>query len=526
MSKSFYDAFRAAIADTEIAKKSGLSYLSAATAMRLAGRPQVGFVDFDGKPQLDCLNGALVAVDLVLPGTEVSQRMWLPVMDQDNRAIEAGKMNLCDINNSRQRALVKAIAAVFGDGMSLYLACDGDGAKAEKLLNVDPDTDLAEVKPVVATLKEGGAPYIEWGIAVAACRITDPSFQWSVVMWEGKPYREVLGGIMVDVETVYRGKAQVLSLPIMDAAFNSIPAAKATVFDWNKTVMRALTKCIAFNTGYGLGVYADEFGTGSAKTEEGAKDDAKPRGGKKAKADAKAAEAAAPAAEAAAPVAEKVEAPAETAPVAEVAVEAVVEAGQPAEVAEAAAPVVDAAPVAEAAPAAEVAEAAAEAEAAAAVAKAAESAAAETPVAECVNRFKGVLQKRRAADGVPGIIRLFKDLHVSTKYTAEEKPICYGVLMPASAALSTEAEIGSLLAEVKAYNAMQYVPQDNRDVVAAKLVATALAAGLAESDEALVKAVGTLVEAGVAANNGEVLRLAKAGNVPAETLDLLVAAVE
>jgi len=46
----------------------------------------------------------------------------------------------------------------------------------------------------------------------------------------------------------------------MDNAFKPVPRDKATVFDWNKTVMRCLTKCIAFNSGYGLNVYANEFG--------------------------------------------------------------------------------------------------------------------------------------------------------------------------------------------------------------------------------------------------------------------------
>lgn len=496
MNKSFYSALGSVIPETEIANKSGLSYLSAGTAMRLAGRPNIDFVDFAGLPHLSMLNGALVAVDIAVPGTEVKQRMWLPVMDQDNRAIDASKMTLSDVNNSRQRCLVKNIAAVFGHGMSLYLACDGDGAKAVKLLGVEPESDLATIAPVVATLQEGGSPYVEWGVAIAACRITDPNFHWSVVDWDGLPYREVMGGLLVDVETVYLGKTQRLSLPVMDAAFNPIPKDKATPFDWNKAVMRALTKCIAFNSGYGLGVYADDFGgvTGTKATKA---DAGKPK--KTAPSKAEAAQAAEPAK---ATVVEdaKVEAPEATPPAAEVQAPAAAPVAEPEVMAEAKSEVKAETPAAQAEGAAQT--------------------------AECVTRFKGVLQKRRTADGNVGIIKLFGDLHKSTKYTDEEKPVCFSVLVPAAAACVTQAEIGALLAEIKTYNAMQYVAKDGLDAVAGKLTATALAAGLAVSDEELMKTVTVLVEAGVAPTQGDVLRLAQVGGVPAETTDLLVAAIE
>lgn len=500
MNQSFYNALGTVIPTEEIASKSGLSYLNAGAAIRLAGMPIVEFVDFGGMPHLELLNGALVAVDIHVPGTDAKQRMWLPVMDQDNKTLDIGTMTLTDVNNNRQRCLVKNIAAVFGSGMSLYLGCDGDGAKAVKLLGVEPDSDLSAVPPVVATLNEGGAPYIEWGVAVAACRITDPNFHWSVVDWNGLPYREVMGGVLVDVETVYKGRTQRLSLPVMDAAHNPIPVAKASVFDWNKAVMRALTKCIAFNSGYGLGVYADDFGSVA-----GAKPSAKDARKKStAKADAPAADT--PAAET-----PKVDAAPEAAPAA---VQA--EAAAPAE--EAKAP--------EAAPAQADAKEEAKPDAAAEQAAAPSNAAASTDAGECVTRFKSVLQKRRTADGTVGVIRLFGDLNKSTKFTEAEKPVCFGVLVPAAAAFVTAAEIGMLLAEIQTYNAMTYVAQDNLDVVAGRLTAVALAAGLAVSDEELLKSVGTLVQSGVAATQGDVLRLAQVGGVPSETIDLLVAAIE
>lgn len=496
MKKSFYEALCATIPAEKIVNKCGLSYLSAATAMALASRPEVEFVDFSSQPHLACLNGALVAVDLAVPGTSVVQRMWLPVMDSDWRAIATDKLSVRDVNDSRQRCLVKGIAAVFGDGMSLYLGCDGDGSKAAKMLGVTPDTDLATVTPLVANLKEGGAPYVEWGVAVAACRITDPKFSWGVVLWDGLPYREALNGVMVDVDTVYRGKAQRLSLPIMDSAFNAIPADKASVFDWNKAVMRALTKCIAYNTGYGLGVYADEYGTstksGTVVVDEAAKfDESKPAEAKPAK-----------------PMKAK-SAKALEAILEAVALEVKEAAGGTKDVVQAAEP-----PVAPADVRASV----------AAKVEETPSAAIATEVSipnDAAARFKAVMQKRRADAGVPGVISLFKALADSTKYTEEEKPVCFSVLVSAAVALVTTAEIGSLLANLKTYNAMQYVAADSREMLAGKLTATALAAGCAVGDADLVQAASNLVEAGVAATMADVLQLAVTNKVPGETLDLL-----
>lgn len=513
--KTFFQAFGATINDAEVAKKGGLSYIAAATAMRLAGRPEVAFVDFNGQPHLEMLGGSVVAVDIRVPDTDAVQRMWLPVMDRDNQTLTIAKTQTTDINNSRQRCLVKAIASVYGDGMSLYLGCDGDGAKAVKVLGVSPDTDLEEVTPVVSTLKEGGAPYVEWGYGLSACRITDPTFYWEVVMWpnaEGQlmPYREVLGSLMVDVDTVYAGKRQRLSLPVMDAAFKPLTVAKATVFDWNKTVMRALTKCIAFNAGYGLGVYADEFGSD--------KDDAKADGkGRKpaAKAEVKAAAEAPAKVEAAAPEAE-------TAPVA-----APAEAAVPAE---AVAPEVNEAEVVAATAEAEDARAEVAAEAAEpAVAEAApaqEAAPAPAPAApvadsEAVTRFREVMRKRREVNGVAGVITLFDALATSNKFDVADKPACFAVLVTASASLVDEANIIDLVTAIRGHGAMKHLALDTRDMVAAKLTSVMLTAAVAVSDDALKTATEDLVSAGVAQDVNDVFRLAALGNVPAETMDLL-----
>lgn len=504
MTKNFFSAFSASIPMGEIASKAGLSYLSAATAMRLAGRPQVEFVDFNGAPHLSCLNGALVAVDLLVSAPEagLKQRMWLPVMDQDNRAISADKMSLCDVNNSRQRCLVKAIAAVFGNGLSLYMNCDGDGAKAAKILGVTPESDLSTVEPVVALLQEDNAAYIEWNVALAACQITDPTFHWAVLSWNDKPYREVMGAVLVDVQTTYKGKSQVLSLPVMDGAFNPIPADKVSAFDWNKTVMRALTKCIAFNTGYGIRVYAEELGTNASVKIDGGDKFNEKAAGKKAKADAAKTAESKPAAK---------EATKESVKPAETPVDTPVE--TPAETPVAAAEA-SATP-----PAPEVKAEEAKAPETKAEAKV------EEKVPEFLIKFRGVIEKRRET-GPVGVIGLFDLLAASKIYQAEEKPVCLGVLVSAAASLVTKAEIKELVAKIGAYRGMEQVAADSLDLIGGKLVALSLAEGCAAGDGELLQSAEALVAAGIAKDLADVQRLAVLGKVPAETIDLLLAVVD
>ncbi len=480
--KSFYDALSSVIPATEIASKDGLSYLSAASAMRLSGRPEAEFVEFGDKPYLECLGGALVAVDLPVPGTDTRQRMYLPVMDRDNRSMKLDAVTVADINSNRQRCLVKAIATVYGDGMSLYLGADGDGSKAAKMLGVEPTTNLADATPVVATLKDGGGePYIEWNVGVAVCRITDPTFTWGVVLWDGKPYRSLLGGVMVDVWTNYGGKKQVLSLPVLDGAFAPIPTEKATTFDWNKTVMRALTKCIAFNSGYGLGVYAEDLAGSKKKADAPKKADAK-------KAEPKAeTKVTAPAPAPAPAVSTPAPAPAET--------KVTADAPAPAQ-----ADVKAEAPSPAPAPA--------------------ESTTAQGPT-EAVERFKGVMQSRRASSGIPGLMTLFEALKVSTKFAEADKPSCYAMLVTGLAGLAEGQDSYELVKSMTTYGAMVHVPADARDLVASRVTANYLAAALNDGDEVLKGAPDALVQAGVASDLADLNRLAQLGSVPAATLDLL-----
>jgi Protein of unknown function (DUF1071) len=511
MKTNYLSNLGATIAASMIASKNGLSYLSAATAMSLAGRPEATFVEFGDKPYLECLNGALVAVDLAVEGLDEPQRMYLPIMDRDNVAKALVDVTVEDVNSNRQRCLVKALATVFGTGMSVYLGQDGDGSKAVKMLGVEENSDLALATPIVANLREKNEPYIEWGVGVAVARVTDPTFFWKVLEWNGKPYREVLGGLMVDVMTVYKGKKQTLSLPILDGAFNVIPADKATTFDWNKTVMRALTKCFAFNSGYGLSVYAESV----EPVEE--KKDAK-------KTTAKAAPA----------VSSKTSTPAGQTSAASSA---------HAEPAAAATPAASAPEKAAATAAAEVPAAAASAAVAetpaADTAEAAADAAAPTPDAEApapvvlseetqaaVTRFRGVMTSRKDTAGVAGLQTLFEALKVSAKFADSDKPACYSVLISALASSAEGVESVNLLVNLRNYGAMQYVANDIREVVAGRIAANYLAATLDSGDQAVKEAPGMLVEAGVVSSLDDLIRVAKIAGTPAETLDLVVSLQE
>lgn len=482
--KNFYEQLGNNIPASELAKKGKLSYLSAATAAALAGRPNAIFVDFDGQPHQEILQGAVVAVDLPIEGSGKLQRMYLHVMDRDNNALELKKMSLGDVNNARQRCLVKAIATVYGAGMSVFLGCDGDGAAAAKMLGITPDTDLATVTPIVANLAESQEPYIEWNVGVAACRITDPQFHWEVVQWAGKPYREVLGSVLVDVTTTYKGKSLTLALPLMDGGFEPIPVAKATSSDWNKAVMRALTKCIAFNTGYGLSVYAETFEQKDAKKASGAKQEPA----------AKATPAPTPAPE---PAAKATPAPAPAPAPAPVA-EATPSAAQPADAK------ADAAPAA--APAASV--------------------PTETVDSEAVVRFKGVMRTRNDSKGTDGLLTLFAALKASTVYAEADKPSCFATLVSALASTAEGKHSVELVSHLITYGSMHHVPADIRDVVAGRIAANYLAASLAEGNDALKSAPETLAIAQVVNDMADLIRVAKASGVPAETLDLVTALQE
>lgn len=544
--QSFFDALNTEINKGEIAEKNGFSFISAATAVKLAGLPPVEFVGFGDKPYLEAFGGSLVAIDIDVPGrdgTSRKQRTWLPVMNQDNMDLDIDGTSVNDINNSQQRCLVKAIAATLGHGASLFLGHNGSGAAAVKMLGVTPESDLTQVPPVVSTLKEGGAPYVEWLVALSVARITDPTFHWEVVQWDGKPYREVLNGVIVDVATEYRGKRQLLSRPLLDSAQNPVSLANATVSEWNKAVMRALAKNIAFNTGYALEVYSKELmselgqSTGKGSTSKASRSEAKAAEATAAKPAKAAATPAATAEKAAAPAATTAVATAETAKQdpqsdATTQAKATAQSDAPAETVKAtetapatAAPAADAKADAAAQAPADTkadAQAASDKPADAGNATAAGTTEGAETLEEAVARFKDkVMASRNRSAKTPGLITLFDDLEKSVKFEPQHKPACFSVLLQGVTAVVDSADIHALVAAVQKHNAMQYLAQDAVDLVAGKLTRTLLEEAAGVDDDALQRAVPALIDAGIAKDIDDVFRLAKAGGVSSELVALL-----
>lgn len=243
-------------------RKDDLSYLNWAIAYGLADLPEFSIPTFDGAPYRGMLGGAVVAVDLS------GQRLWLPVLGNASAPIPLDKIAVRDVTDAHQRCLVKALAITHGVGLSLYAGLDGDGSPLAKMLPIDETTDLRKIDAF--TEKKSQVKFVPWWAAVAACKLADPGgFHWEVVEFplQAKPaagedsvptvpYLKSKFGVMVAVDITFRGRKHRQWLPVMDFKFNS--KADCTVMEWNTAVMRALTKGIAFVSGYGLSVYAGE----------------------------------------------------------------------------------------------------------------------------------------------------------------------------------------------------------------------------------------------------------------------------
>lgn len=517
----FYANLSASIPASNIASRGGLSYLSAAVAVERAALPWFRFVDFsvgnETLPYLPMLGGALVATDMEVG--DAIQRFWLPVMDRDHGAMDLKAITLTDVNNNRQRCLVKAIAGVTGVGMSVFLGLSGDGEKAVKMLGIEPGADLRATPPVIAKHDSSGVPYIEWTAALAAARITDGDFTWSVCTYDDLPYRKVLGGVQVDVNVLYRGESLTLGLPLMDSAFNTIPVGKATVLDWNKTVMRALAKAIAFKTGYGLAVYADD-----TESKEDLLKGAR-RSAREHRPEVKDVKETAKAQEAASNV--KDEKP--QAVVATAEKSSGTDAAPKETKEQAPEKVTSEQPKAEAAKAA-TSQALAKAGASSKAAAAEKVEKAQDPAAQAVEKFLGVMRSRKAKNGVKGMLTLFKALSISTVFAEEHKSACFAALTSSLAQEVGQGDIKELLQEMTAYRTAALLRADVRPLVASRLTAVAMEGAVQESTGENVLpiegAAKLLIDAGLAEDAIEVVELAKAGSLPDEAKVFVTDALE
>ena len=120
-------------------KKGNLTYLSWAWAwaelMKVYPDASYEIERFDGKPYLyDSDLGYMVFTKLTVNGE--TREMWLPVMDNYNRALKADKATMMDINKTIMRCLVKNIG-MFGLGLYIYAGKDlpEGGSQNEEVKN-------------------------------------------------------------------------------------------------------------------------------------------------------------------------------------------------------------------------------------------------------------------------------------------------------------------------------------------------------------------------------------------------------
>jgi Protein of unknown function (DUF1071). len=280
----------------------GMAYLPWALALVQAGRPAWDAVLFDtplGRSHVRRLfGGNAVAVDMdIEDGTGVRQRIYLPILNAKGKPVPAGQETARDASDTLARCAARAVAIVHGFGLSLYSECEGDGPAYVQALGVTPDTrDLTSI-PELRDIKEiknrqgvviRAQEYLGWHAAIAAARITDPSFRWEILedkvvdpntgAIETLPAFRVPGkGWLVGVRVFWRGTAHTQWLPIMGVEtvqtrngpkpMEHQPIAEPDVFHWHSAVMRCLAKGIALATGYGIASYAGEIAVSGLDTE-------------------------------------------------------------------------------------------------------------------------------------------------------------------------------------------------------------------------------------------------------------------
>jgi len=105
------------------------------------------------------------------------------------------------------------------------------------------------------TEKKAGLTYLSWAWAWQEALKADPTVNFMVHMFDGKPYMNINGSGMVWVTVTMFGKAMTCFLPVMDYKNKCI--ADPDAFEVNKTIMRCLTKALALH-GLGLYIYSGE----------------------------------------------------------------------------------------------------------------------------------------------------------------------------------------------------------------------------------------------------------------------------
>jgi len=219
--------------------------------------------------------GGLVAIDQAISGSLV-QRTWLTVMNMKGGPIPFASITSRDAGDTINRCRARSATVVDGVGIGLYLD-EPNGAKLLKRLGLNESTaDLSQINPIIKG--KVGKEYVPWAAALAAARVTDPSFCWSVVEFEtvnehgeicSAPYTRVPSGYLVAVDLSWKGKKHREFLPIMGVMpvqtkkgiknLDHQSLLEPDACDWHNSTMRALAKGIALLTGYGRSAYAEDL---------------------------------------------------------------------------------------------------------------------------------------------------------------------------------------------------------------------------------------------------------------------------
>ena len=105
------------------------------------------------------------------------------------------------------------------------------------------------------TEKKQGLTYLSWAHAWAYALKADPSANFHVHTFDGKPYMNVNDTGMVWVGVTMGGNTRTCWLPIMDHRNKAITEPDA--FQVNTAIMRCMTKALSLH-GLGLYIYAGE----------------------------------------------------------------------------------------------------------------------------------------------------------------------------------------------------------------------------------------------------------------------------
>ena len=117
-------------------------------------------------------------------------------------------------------------------------------------------SELLKINVNEHTEKKGKLTYLSWSWAWAEVLKIDPSANWSMQTYDGKPCMYLLdGSAMVSVAVTIKGDTKSCVLPVMNHQNKAINNPDA--FAVNTAIMRCLAKAIGMH-GLGLYIYAGE----------------------------------------------------------------------------------------------------------------------------------------------------------------------------------------------------------------------------------------------------------------------------